>query len=153
MEEKRLSSIKGFIFSRSFIWTVRTIIALIFIYSGVVKFLNLYEFGEVISRYHILPQGIEIPFASLIVAAEIILGLLFILGVYEKETGVFLILLNIVFIFAMFTAIVRGIDTSCGCFSKEGDVLGLKDIVRDIVFILMIIIVIYGRKYGNRYND
>lgn len=80
--------------------------------------------------------------------SEIVLGLLFLLGVYERETGVLLVLLNIVFIIAMASALVRGIDTSCGCFSSEGEALGLKDIFRDFVFILLILWVIVGGKYG-----
>ncbi len=87
------------------------------------------------------------PFASLIVSSEIVLGLLFLLGVFEKECGVLLIILNIVFIFAMLSALVRGIDTSCGCFSSDGEVLGIKDILRDFVFILLIVYVIAGGKY------
>ncbi|BBB33163.1 DoxX family protein [Thermotomaculum hydrothermale] len=151
MAKEELSYFKRFIFSKSIIFTVRIIVALVFLYSGSVKILNLYQFGEIINNYHILPSFLIIPFASLITTSEIILGIMFLLGVYEKETAVLLILLNIVFIFAMASAIIRGIDTSCGCFSQNGEVVGIKDIVRDIVFIMLILLVLMGRKYGK--ND
>ncbi len=87
------------------------------------------------------------PFASLITVSEIILGLLFLLGIYELETGVLLIGLNIIFIAAMTSALIRGIDTSCGCFSTYGETLGIKDIVRDLIFVFFILWVILGGKY------
>ena len=148
MEEKRFSRFKRFVFSRGFILTARTIIALIFIYSGSIKILDLHSFGEAINNYHILPQFLAVPFASLISASDVVLGLLFLLGIFELETGVLLIFLNIVFIMAMSSALFRGIDISCGCFSSEGEALGLKDIFRDFIFILLILWVIVGRKYG-----
>lgn len=147
MERNEVSNFKRFIFSKSFILTARTIVALIFIYSGSIKILNIHEFAQVIGNYHILPHSLLIPFASLIVSSEIVLGLLFLIGVFEKECGILLILLNIVFIFAMVSTLVRGIDTSCGCFSSEGEVLGIKDILRDFAFILFIVYVIVGGKY------
>ncbi len=120
---------------------------MVFVYSGSIKILNIHEFAQAIDNYHILPQPVIIPFASLIVSSEIVLGLLFLFGIYEKETGVFLILLNIVFILAMFSALIRGIDISCGCFSSEGEVLGIKDILRDFAFVLLIVYVLAGREY------
>ncbi len=78
--------------------------------------------------------------ACLLSATEIILGLFFLLGVYVKETANCLVLLNVVFIVTMISAMARGIDISCGCFSSSGEVIGVKDIVRDVVFILLILI-------------
>ncbi len=95
-----------------------------------------------------MPQFLVLPFASFITVSEIVLGFLFLFGVYEIETAVLLILLNLVFVFAMGSAIIRGIDTSCGCFAANGETLSFKDILRDLVFIFLILWVILGRKYG-----
>ena len=76
------------------------------------------------------------------------MGLFFLFGVYLRETANYLILLNIVFIVAMGSAIFRGIDISCGCFSSSGEVLGIKDIVRDVIFIALILIVKTEVKFG-----
>jgi len=144
MAEKGLSCFKRFVFSKGFILVSRLIIADIFVYSGTEKFLNIHAFAQSVSNYRILPESLNIYFAVFISVAEIVLGLLFLLGVYVRETGILLIFLNLVFIFAMATAMARGIDTSCGCFSPEGETLGVKDILRDVFFILLIFVVIGG---------
>lgn len=84
-----------------------------------------------------LPAAITPVFALLLASLELVLGFLLLTGIYVSVSTWFTIGLNILFIIAMGQAMIRGIDTSCGCFGAFKDPLGLQDIARDLIFIAM----------------
>ncbi len=84
-----------------------------------------------------LPAAITPVFALLLASLELVLGFLLLGGIYTSLSAWFTIGLNVVFIIAMGQAMIRGIDTSCGCFAASEEPLGFLDIVRDLVFIVM----------------
>ena len=88
-------------------------------------------------RYRMLPVDFVDPVALFMPSLEFVVGLLLIMGVYRQAAAFLTILMNIAFLLAMGQALVRGIDTSCGCFGGETDPLSWWDMFRDVVFIAM----------------
>ena len=77
---------------------------------------------------------------------ELVCGVLIIVGVFLRGSAFWIGLMLLIFIIALSSALARGLDISCGCFSVEGghgvDV-GL--LVRDIImFFGAIIVVLLG---------
>jgi len=76
-------------------------------------------------------------FSLTLASLELVLGFLLLTGVYLRLSAWLTIVLNVLFIIAMGQAMLRGIDTGCGCFATSENPLTGIDILRDIVFIAM----------------
>jgi len=112
-------------------------LAAVFLYAAVPKLLDWPGFSEAVARYHMLPAAITPVFALLLASLELVLGFLLLTGIYVSASTWLTIGLNVLFIIAMGQAMIRGIDTSCGCFAASKESLGFKDIGRDLIFIAM----------------
>jgi putative oxidoreductase len=110
----------------------------IFIYAALLKIADPVAFAGSVAAYRILPY-----FASYLAAAtlpflELICGLLLVSGYRVKGGAVIIAALNLLFMAALASAIVRGLDIDCGCF-KQG---GAKTspwiaLARDALFLVM----------------
>lgn len=111
------------------------------------KLLDWHGFAAATARYRMLPEIMVYPFSLVLAALEFVLGLLLLMGVYRRTVAWLAILLNIMFLIAMGQALIRGIDTSCGCFGSANGPLGVMDLVRDILFIGMGFLMLNGERH------
>lgn len=70
---------------------------------------------------------------------ELITGLFLLLGLLVRNSALLLFLMNVVFMLAVGSAMARGLDIECGCFtlSKEHDKVGWSIIARDAIFLVL----------------
>lgn len=117
---------------------LRWIVAIVFIYAGVVKIINPSSFAEAIDNYRILPYFLVTLTAATLPWIELICGLLLIFGKWIRGSSLILILLNLVFLFAIGSALARGLDISCGCFSEtgEGAKVGIARLGEDFILLM-----------------
>ena len=126
----------------------RIVLGGIFIYASLDKIAHPAEFAKAIGNYHVLPFGLENLLALTLPWLELLAGVALITGVMVDGAAIMVILMNIVFIFAISQALARGISIECGCFSvttEGGDNIGLQTIIRDIGYLIMGFIVFYRR--------
>lgn len=132
----------------------RIIVGIIFIISGIVKTIDPIGFSYKLEEYF-ASDVFNLPFLEnwvlflsvFFVIAEVMLGVLLLLGVWKKFTVYALLLLIIFFSFLTFYSAYFNKVTDCGCF---GDALKLKPWVsfwKDIVLLLCILILVVGLKY------
>jgi uncharacterized membrane protein YphA (DoxX/SURF4 family) len=118
-------------------------LAAVFLIAGGLKVTDLAASGRAVNAYRILPFE-----ASQLVGAvqpflEIALGLLLLIGLATRLTGVIAAVLLIVFIAGIVSAWARGLQIDCGCFSKGGDLAADKspaygwEIARDVGFLAL----------------
>ena len=127
----------------------RLILGAVFIYASLDKIMNPDDFAKAIGNYHVLPFGLENLLALVLPWVELLTGLCLIIGVMVDGATVLIILMNIVFIFAISQALARGISIECGCFSvssEGGDNIGLQTIIRDIGYLLLAYVVYYRQE-------
>jgi len=124
----------------------RLILGAVFIYASYHKIINPADFAKAIGNYHVLPFGLENLLALVLPWVELFTGLCLIIGVMVDGATVLIILMNIVFIFAISQALARGISIECGCFGKEGSYIGIQDILRDIGYLLLAYVVYYRQE-------
>ena len=127
----------------------RLILGAVFIYASLDKIMNPDDFAKAIGNYHVLPFGLENLLALVLPWVELLTGLCLIIGVMVDGATVLIILMNIVFIFAISQALARGISIECGCFSvssEGGENIGLQTIIRDIGYLLLAYIVYYRQE-------
>lgn len=127
----------------------RLILGAVFIYASLDKIMNPDDFAKAIGNYHVLPFGLENLLALVLPWVELLTGLCLIIGAMVDGATVLIILMNIVFIFAISQALARGISIECGCFSvssEGGDNIGLQTIIRDIGYLLLAYVVYYRQE-------
>ena len=135
-------------FKGSVVLISRFILGVVFIYASIDKIINPGDFAKIVGNYHVLPFGLENFVAITLPWIELIAGLCLIIGVMVDGANILVILMNIVFIFAITQALARGISVECGCFSvtsESGSAIGIKTILRDIGYLFLAYIV-YNRK-------
>ena len=126
----------------------RIVLGGVFIYASIDKIMHPEEFAKAIGNYHVLPFGLENLLALTLPWLELIAGVALIAGVMVDGATIMVIIMNIVFIFAISQALARGISIECGCFSvtsEGGANIGLQTILRDIGYLIMGFIVLIER--------
>ena len=126
----------------------RIVLGGIFIYASLDKIAHPAEFAKAIGNYHILPFGLENLLSLTLPWLELLAGVALITGVMIDGAAIMVIIMNIIFIFAISQALARGISIECGCFSvttEGGDNIGLQTVIRDIGYLIMGFIVLYRR--------
>ena len=140
---------KEFISNKYVVITLRVLLGLIFIYSSVGKLFNSAEFAKAILRYDFLPIYFVNLLAIVLPWLEFVVGLLLIAGIYKKASSFLAGASLVMFLIALISAVARGLDISCGCFSLEessskGDII--YRIIQDF-FMLAAVIIVY--KFGD----
>jgi len=117
---------------------LRWLVAIVFIYAGVVKIINPSAFAAAIDNYRMLPYFLVALTAAVLPWIELICGLLLISGKWIRGSSLILIFLNLVFLFAIGSALARGLDISCGCFSEtgEGAKIGITRLGEDFILLI-----------------
>ena len=124
----------------------RLILGGVFIYASLDKIAHPAEFAKAIGNYHVVPFGLENLMALALPWLELIAGICLIAGIMVDGATIMVILMNIVFIFAISQALARGISIECGCFSvttEGGDNIGIQTILRDIGYLVLAAVIWY----------
>jgi uncharacterized membrane protein YphA (DoxX/SURF4 family) len=122
---------------------LRIIIGGIFLVSGLAKISDPVRFLLTLREFRLFPESI-VPFTSVFLPwLEFFLGLSVVLGVLHRTSALMLAGLNILFIIALGSVIVRGFEVDCGCFGLVADILKLPDmadwkaVVRNVIFVML----------------
>jgi len=117
----------------------RIVLGGVFVFAAVGKIINPVAFADAIDNYRILPY-IFIPFLAIVLPwAEAICGVLLLLGRRLAGSSFIVVALNLVFIVAISSAIFRGLDIDCGCFSVGVAKAGYARLIEDLVLLAMAI--------------
>lgn len=100
------------------IMVLQGVLATLFIYSGILKLLDLTGFAQSMYSYKILSKEIIPFFAVYVPVFEVCLGISFLFRSFLKPVIACCIVLMIVFQSALSSLIYRGIKIDCGCFGK-----------------------------------
>lgn len=141
MEELSSMENKASVLSnRTVLWVLRLILAGVFIYAGVLKFLDPASFSGSIATFQLIPEAWSNLVALSLPPFEVLIGILILtpFGVRSASFGV--ILLNLIFLVALFQGLIRGLPVDCGCFGSSGPSTPATvwlAIGRDLVFVAM----------------
>jgi len=110
---------------------IRVVLGGIFIYAGVIKMMDPWQlFANAIDAYKLLPMPAVIFVARTLPLAEILIGLMLIVGFQLRIAATACSLLLVVFFSLMVRAYARGEEISCGCFGP-GEVISWRTLLRD----------------------
>ncbi len=117
---------------------LRFALGAVFIYASLDKIANPAGFALAIGHYRMLPYLLISLLAAVLPWLELVCGIALIIKRWVGGASLLIVLMNAVFIIAITTALMRGLDISCGCFSTAGagSRIGLMRLAEDIGFLL-----------------
>ena len=104
---------------------------MIFIYASLDKLFHPAYFAISIQNYQIIPDSLINLTAVILPWLEFYCGILLLLGFWHRAGVAIIALLNVIFIFALTSALFRGLDIDCGCFGS-GSTVSMSRIVEDL---------------------
>jgi hypothetical protein len=135
---------------------LRTVLRLglgaMFLMAAYPKFSDPKGFANLVAQYQLLPAFAVDAFSLWLPAFEITVGLGLILTLWEREFGLLVGALLVMFIVALGQALLRNLGIACGCFDIEGATDAGESwfsLVRDLVLLLPVawLILTGGRRY------
>lgn len=122
----------------------RVVVAVVWLVASLLKLPYLEESVLAVRGYQILPYDLAVVVGYLLPIAELILGLLLIVGLFTRPAAVLSALIMIAFIIGIAQAWARGLAIDCGCFGGGGEIALEEaqakypwDIARDVGLLLL----------------
>jgi len=104
--------------SKWLLLVLRLIVGGVFVWAGALKIADPLEFAQSIKNYQFFPHELIFFIAIILPWVEVLGGGFLILGIFKRSSAVLIALLLVGFIGLVGLALLRGIDTSCGCFGR-----------------------------------
>ncbi len=125
--------------SRLFDIICRIVLSGVFIYASVGKIAAPDRFADAVLAYRVIPMPLTNIVAIVLPWIELFAGLALIPNSLAKSGGLILAGLNLVFLVAAGSAMARGLDISCGCFSTASvhARVGWDLIARDLILLVL----------------
>ena len=121
-----------------FVLMCRLAVGGVFIYASLDKLAHPEAFAQAIHYYRMVPGVLLHPWAHFLPVLEMVLGCALVLGLWRRGAALLSGGLIVVFMIAITTALIRGLDISCGCFNTDGGHgVGLDLLLRDVVLLLL----------------
>lgn len=99
---------------------VRVSLGAIFIYAALPKIADPVAFAGSVANYQLLPYFWSYLAAAVLPFLELICGVLLVCGYRVKTGAIIIAAMNVAFMAALVSVIVRGLDIDCGCFQQGG---------------------------------
>ena len=121
----------------------RLVLALTFVYAGAVKMQDVVAFAGHVAAYQILPYAMNYVVAATLPYVEFLAGLLLLLNSRVRPALLTVAAMNLVFILALISVVMRGLDIDCGCFDPGGgqNVTAGMALLRDAGLMILVILV------------
>jgi putative oxidoreductase len=116
---------------------LRVYIGGVFVYASMYKINYPGEFAETIASYQLVPYGAVNLMALVMPWAELIGGILMILGVRTKSAAAVIAGMLVMFSLAILITLIRDIPIGCGCFTSVEEPLGWSTLWRDLLWLAM----------------
>ncbi len=117
----------------------RLLLGTIFCYAGLVKALDVVAFAGSVANYQLLPYQLNFLVAAALPYVELAAGGLLLAGRGVRPAVLLVAGMNGVFMVALLSVILRGLDIDCGCFRPggEGHTSALAALLRDAGLMLL----------------
>ena len=117
----------------------RLVVGITFIWASVYKIIEPGDFAKSIWFYHLVPGNIINLSAIILPWLELLCGVCIILGIFYRGSIVWINVMMVVFIIALTSAVIRGLDIDCGCFkaAKSSGGSTLNSLLLDLGLIIL----------------
>lgn len=149
-------------FKQGFLYAIRLFVGGLFIFSGLIKVndpvgtaIKLEEYFDVFSNdiasFFYLFKEIALPLAVVLVVAEVVLGIMLILGVRLRFTVWALSVMIVFFTFLTFYSAYFNKVTDCGCFGDAIKLTPWESFIKDIILLILIgVLFVFRQDLSNK---
>lgn len=116
---------------------LRVYVGGVFIYASMYKINYPGEFAETIASYQLVPFWAVNLMALVMPWAELVSGVLMVLGVRTRSAAAAIGGMLVMFSLAIMITLLRGIPIGCGCFTSVEEPLGWGTLLRDLMWLIM----------------
>lgn len=129
----------------------RLLLGGLFCYAGLVKALDVAAFAGSVANYQLLPYQLNFVVAALLPYVEMAAGVLLLFGRQVRPAVLLIAGMNAVFMVALLSVILRGLDIDCGCFrpAGEGHTSAQMALLRDAGIMLLALVTWFGAPRRN----
>jgi len=129
---------------------VRIFLGGLFIIASLDKIADPAAFATSILNYKIVGPLLAMVIATILPSLELLCGLSLILGLYPRTSAILITLMLVGFTILIISALVRGLDISCGCFTQDPNAskIGYFKILENIGMIMLGILLLFVQNYG-----
>ncbi|MCX6142903.1 MAG: DoxX family membrane protein [Ignavibacteriales bacterium] len=97
----------------------RVFIGLLFVFSSLDKIVDPSAFAQSVANYGLLPSSFPAIIATVLPWVELLCGFAVFFGVSLRGSSLLLSAMVVIFTLAVMSALLRGLDISCGCFTQD----------------------------------
>jgi uncharacterized membrane protein YphA (DoxX/SURF4 family) len=119
----------------------------LFIASGLEKILDVQAFANSILQYKVVGQLLAMCTATMLPSLELLCGLSLVIGLYPRGSELLMTVMLAGFTMLIASALLRGLDISCGCFSQDPNVskIGFQKIAENCGLIVVSVWLLFDR--------
>lgn len=114
----------------------RLAVAAVFIYAAYDKVWRPAEFATAVAVYELIPFWMINASSAILAWLELIVGVLLVLGIAVRAAALWTTGLLVFFIGLMIYSGLTGAGYDCGCFPGGGHAAGYETALRDVVFLI-----------------
>jgi uncharacterized membrane protein YphA (DoxX/SURF4 family) len=128
--------------TRALYHLARLTLALVFVYAGAVKAQDVVAFAGHVAAYQILPYALNYFVAATLPYVEFLAGVLLLLNVRIRPALAVVGTMTLIFMVALTSVLLRGLDIDCGCFDPGGgqDVSAGVALLRDVGLMFLVVL-------------
>ena len=131
---------------------VRLFVGGVFVYASFYKIIHPGDFAKSIWYYHMVPGELINLIALILPWWELVAGLCLISGVLYRGAVWSMFLMLVIFMIALLSAWMRGLDIECGCFkaSQNAGDEALDTLIRDVGLMVLVVWLMVSNSRGLR---
>ena len=125
-------------FIPSFALVVRLVLGCMFLYSSLPKIRQPYDFLSNVYNFELVGPKLGLLVAMVLPWAELLVGICLIGGIFVSGALLVSIGMGAMFSFVIASALYRGLNISCGCFSASSvEQIGYTTLIRALMIMLI----------------
>ncbi len=138
---------KGFLSNTVLILLVRVFLGALFIIASLDKITDVHSFVSSILNYKIVDEPLAMIVATILPWLELFCGIALVIGIYPKTSALLITAMLIAFTLLVASAMLRGLDISCGCFTQDpsADKIGWQKIFENCGMMLLGVYLLFAK--------
>jgi uncharacterized membrane protein YphA (DoxX/SURF4 family) len=113
---------KTLLVNEYFVLVLRIVLGLAFITASIEKIADPTAFANSIGNYKLISPSVALIAASFLPWIELLSGLALLFGLFTRGSSFLIFIMLVVFTGGVISAVLRGLDISCGCFTQDPSV-------------------------------
>jgi putative oxidoreductase len=129
---------------------LRITLGIVFILASIDKVVDPDAFATSISGYRVVSAGPALLIATVLPWIELLCGLGLLFGVFVRGSALLALIMLSVFTVLVLSALWRGLDISCGCFTQDptAERIGWKKVGENLLLIFMSFLVFHRSSFS-----